>query len=722
MSKIRSLDANAGKLGTFGGVFVPSFLTILGVIMFLRAGWVVGNAGLLGALGILLICNTITFLTALSLSAIATNTRVGAGGAYFLVSRSLGPEIGGSVGVPLYFAQAISVAFYIVGFAESLQLIGLAMSPRLAAFGVLGLFVVLAWFGVGIVVKTQYVIFAVLVISLVSFFTGYSPVPDLGENLFPAYTGNRGFWTILAIFFPAVTGIMSGLSMSGDLRDPARSIPRGTLAAVVITFFIYAAQLIWLGLNADRAELLGNTLVMQRIARVSPLITAGLWAASLSSALASLAAAPRTLQALGADGVAPRILGRGFGPNREPRVALIITAWVAGAAIALGDLNLIAPVITMFFLATNGTLNLVAGLERLVSNPSYRPSFDVHWSLSLVGCLGCLGVMLLINALATVVAAVVIAGVFGVLTHRRLQTTWGDMRSGMWFALTRSALLRFQRSHRHHRNWRPVILVLAGNPQARIRLVEFAQEIEARKGLLFLAQVVTGDCEKLLPRHDSFQQPLESFITRHHLSAVAKTVVADDFEHGVLTLLQVGGIGQFEPNTVLVGWSEGTLKEAGFSQAVRRILQLQKNLLVFREAQEHAELEPVIDIWWYAKDNGSLMLTLAHLLKAGSLRWREHRIRVRRIIGDAAGVAKAEAGTREMIAGFRVRADIDILVSQESALQIIARESRFSAVTFVGVAIETITADQPLLDRYAPLVGELKGNVVITKSWHDLNL
>ncbi|NLX21843.1 MAG: hypothetical protein GXY55_09255 [Phycisphaerae bacterium] len=721
MNKHGSLD-NARKLGTFGGVFVPSFLTILGVIMFLRAGWVVANAGLLGALAILVISASITFLTSLSLSAVATNTRVGAGGAYFLVSRSLGLEIGGSVGVPLFFAQAISVAFYIVGFTESLQFIGIVSDPRWVACGVLALFFVVAWFGAGIIVKAQYLILVVLLASLASFFAGYSPVPDLRQNMASAYTGEHGFWTVLAIFFPAVTGIMSGLSMSGDLRNPACSIPRGTLGAVVTTFFIYAAHLTWLAINAERAELMENALVMQRIARVGPLVIAGLWAASLSSALASLAAAPRTLQALGTDGVAPRILGRGFGPNREPRSALVVATLVAAICIFLGDLNVIAPVITMFFLATYGTLNLVAGLERLVSNPSYRPSFNVHWSLSLAGCLGCLAVMLLINAIATVVAAVIIAGVFAVLTRRRLQATWGDMRSGLWFALTRWALLRFDRSRRDHRNWRPVILVLAGNPKARLRLVEFAQDIEARKGLLFLAQVVTGDWDKLLSRHDSFQKPLESYIQEQNLSAVAKTVMADDFEHGVLTLLQVGGIGQFEPNTVLVGWSEGTLKEAGFSQAVRRILQLQKNLLVFREAQENAELEPVIDIWWYAKDNGSLMLTLAHLLKAGSLRWREHRIRVRRIITDPAGVDKAEAGTREMIAGFRVRADIDILVSQEPALQVIARESRLSAVAFVGVAIEAVTADTPLLDRYAPLVSELQGNVVITKSWHDLNL
>ncbi|MBU0640205.1 MAG: hypothetical protein KKB50_15170 [Planctomycetes bacterium] len=302
-------DEGVRRLGTFGGVFVPNVLTILGVVMFLRAGWVVGNAGLAGALLTLLVANSITLLTTLSLSAVATNTRVGVGGAYFLVARSLGLELGGSIGVPLYLAQAISVAFYLVGFSESLLLLLFPETDaRLASSVGLGVFFVIAWFGAGWAVKTQYVILAVLATSLVSFFSDYAPIWDFSANLHSAYLPAHSFWTVFAIFFPAVTGIMAGVSMSGDLRDPSKSIPRGRLAAVLLTFVIYAAQMAWLALNAERSALIGNTLVMQSIARVPALILAGLWAAALSSALASLAAAPRTLQALSVDGVLPRSL------------------------------------------------------------------------------------------------------------------------------------------------------------------------------------------------------------------------------------------------------------------------------------------------------------------------------------------------------------------------------------------------------------------------------
>lgn len=707
-------------MGTFGGVFVPNVLTILGVVMFLRAGWVVGNAGLIGALLILVIANSITLLTTLSLSAVATNTHVGVGGAYFLVARSLGLELGGSIGVPLFMAQAISVAFYLIGFSESLLLLFPEIDSRVASSVGLGVFLVIAWFGASWAVKTQYVILAVLALSLVSFFTGYKPISDISVNLDPAYLSSHSFWTVFAIFFPAVTGIMAGVSMSGDLRDPSKSIPRGTLAAVVLTFFIYAAQMAWLAMNADRSELIENNLVMQHIARFPALILAGLWAASLSSALASLVAAPRTLQALGLDGVLPRAMARRLGASPEPRVALIITAVIAEAAVLIGDLNLIAPVITMFFLATYGTINLVAGLERLVSNPSYRPVFKVHWLPSLLGGLACLLVMFLINVWATLVAVVVIVGVYLFLTRRRFQTAWGDMRSGLWFALTRFGLLRFETSRQHVRNWRPVLLVLSGNPNARLKLIEFARWLEADRGMLFLAQIVTGEWEKLLPRHRGAADALQGFIQERRLSAFGKTIIADDFEHGVVTLLQVSGLGLFQPNTVLVGWSEDTVRQAAFARAVHRILELERNLLVYDEAAPDAVLEPVIDVWWYAKDNGSLMLTLAHLLQS-NIRWRNHKIRVLRIIRDEAGVEEAEVGTREMIAEFRIPTEVQVIVSTEPPLDVIAHTSARSEICFTGIAVEQLAEeDDSPLAAYAELVTSLHGNVLLTKSWHDL--
>ncbi|MHC5023523.1 MAG: APC family permease [Planctomycetota bacterium] len=714
-------NAGSGKLGTFGGVFVPNLLTILGVIMFLRTGWVVGNAGLVGALLILLIAKSITVLTSLSLAAISTNTKVGAGGAYFLISRSLGLEVGGSIGVPLFFAQAVSVAFYLVGFSESLHLLMPGLSGRLVSSVALGVFGIVAWFGAGIVVRAQYVILVLLGLSIASIFTGFGPVSSVAGNASSAYLPDETFWTVFAIFFPAVTGIMAGVSMSGDLREPSRGIPRGTILAVLVAFVIYAAQMVWLAARSERGPLLENNLVLLEVASVPALIYVGLWAATLSSALASLAAAPRTLQALGHDRVVPTFLGRSIGAGREPRVALLVTVVIAEACVLIGDLNLIAPIISMFFLATYGTLNLVAGVERLVSNPSYRPTFRTHWLPSLLGAAACLGVMFLIHVPATLLSVVVIAMVYTLLTRRRLEAAWGDMRSGIWFAVTRFGLLRYMSSRQHIRNWRPVVLVLADKPKARVALVDFAHGFEARRGFLFLAQVIVGDWSTLLPRQRRLEDSLRTFIREQALSAVPKCVVSEDFESGVSTLLQVVGIGEFEPNTVMVGWSDQAVRRPDFARAIRHILELQKNLLVFREAPRSSRslLRPVMDVWWYARDNGSFMLTLAYLLR-GNAEWQDHQIRVLRIIRDEAGVEAARSGMKEIIDEMRVPATVEVIVSTDPPMDVIARTSQSSDVCFVGVSVQAIVEQENPLALYTDLFTGLYGNVFLTKSWHDL--
>jgi amino acid transporter len=708
------------KFGTFAGVFTPNVLTILGVIMFLRTGWVVGQAGLKDALLILCIANTITLLTSLSLSSIATNLKVGGGGAYFLISRSLGLEVGGSVGLPLFLAQAVSVAFYIIGFTESLHFLFPDVPDRLVSGGVLVALFVISWIGADLAIKTQYFIMAALAASLVSFFAGYTPAPHWRDNLGAGYAGGFGFWSVFAIFFPAVTGIMSGVSMSGDLREPSRSIPRGTVIAVVVTFVIYATQMGWLALNASREELIGNKLVMERIARVGPLIFAGLWAATLSSALASLLAAPRTLQALAQDGIVPRVLGRGSGPTNEPKLALLFSFGLAAACLLLGKLDLVAPIISMFFLAAYGTVNLAAGLSALAANPSYRPTFRTHWALSLIGAAGCFFVMLLLNPIATVAAAVLIAGIFALMKRRQYQTAWGDEWSGIWFSVARFGLLKLAASRQHARGWRPVILVLVGQPRSRLPMVEFATGFEARRGLLFLAHVEVGGWQTLLPLQEQLEQDMEKFIHEHRISAVARSVLADGFEHGVSTLLQTSGVGALEPNTVMIGWSEDALKQGEFVRVVRRVLQLQRNLLIFAEAEvPAARLQPVIDVWWYAKINGGFMLTLAHLLQMDA-RWRGHRIRLLHVVADEGGREEAAARMAGVVADARIEASPEIVIAAGSLLETISRISEYSAVTFIGLNVPAHEQAEPL-GPYTATVAAIKGNIFLAKSWQDLN-
>ena len=399
------------SFGTFKGVYTPSVLTIFGVIMYLRFGWVLGNVGLAGTLLIVTIATSITFLTGLSISAMATNMKVGGGGAYYIIARSLGIEAGAAIGLPLFFARAIGVAFYIDGFTEALLSItnpfpfDPALSANIISTAALILLTGLAYFSADLALKVQFGIFAAITISLISFFMGNPSAEALLVPPDAVIPPKVGFWVVFAVFFPAVTGIEAGLGLSGDLKNPSKSLPIGTLLAIITGYLVYMIMPIFLNNKVpDSNLLLIDSNIMATTARWAPLVILGVFAASLSSALGSLLGAPRTLQALAVDRVIPSFIGKGFGKDKaDPRIATALSFVVALAAVLLGDLNLIAPILSMFFLLSYGLLNLSAGLEGLIASPSWRPRFKVHYSVSLLGGALCFAAMLMINAGATLI-------------------------------------------------------------------------------------------------------------------------------------------------------------------------------------------------------------------------------------------------------------------------------------------------------------------------------
>jgi amino acid transporter len=353
------------RFGTFGGVFTPCVLMILGVILFLRLGQVVGQAGLLDCLAIILFAHLISLLTALSLASLATNTRVRGGGAYYLISRSLGVEYGGAIGPVFYLALATSVALYVIGFTEAINWLqpDVALPFRPIASVVLLLVFVCVYVGADWTIKLQYLILGVIALALVSFAAGAWPalsIDTLKSNLEPDYAADGSIFTAYALFFPAVTGIMAGANLSGDLEAPGTSIPRGTLTAIGVTGAIYVIVAVVLAAAADRTALHGNAFILGSMAWSPVLVGAGVLAATLSSALSSMMGAPRVLQALARDGVLRPLapFARSNGRNREPRRAIAVTFVIAEAGVLLGDLDTIAPLITMFFLITYGAINL----------------------------------------------------------------------------------------------------------------------------------------------------------------------------------------------------------------------------------------------------------------------------------------------------------------------------------------------------------------------------
>lgn len=679
-------NVKTSGLGTFGGVYTPSILTILGVIMYLRFGWVVGNVGILGTLVIVTLSNAITFLTSLSVCAIATDRVVRVGGAYYMISRSLGIETGGAVGIPLYFAQALSVALYTIGFAESVVETFPHLDQLYVALIVTIAVGILALTSASVAIRAQYFIMAAIALSLVSFFLGHRVEPTQIEWW---TTSRESFWVVFAVFFPAVTGIMAGVNMSGDLQNPTRAIPIGTLAAVGTGYLIYMTLPIFLSMWADAETLIAEPLIMEQMAFWGPAILLGVWGATLSSAIGSILGAPRVLQALARDGVLPnwmRFLGQGSGRDDEPRIGTAVTLAVAIAAVYIGDLNLIAPVLTMFFLTTYCVLNVSAGIEGFLNSPSFRPAFRVHWSLSLLGAVGCLAVMFLINAVATVIAAVIVIAIYLWVRQRELQVAWGDVRRGIWMTLLRTAILQTDHTH-DTKNWRPQILVLSGAPTKRWSLIELADAFTHNRGLITVSSVLpTGSRD--VARQAVLERRMRNYLWRRGVQALVRLVTAADPFDGAEQLVETYGLGSIVPNSIMLGDSEDLSRRDRYCQTIANLHRAQRNVLVLRENRDRGfGRRQQIDLWWGGKQaNGSLMLLLAYLLSADRL-WSNAKIYLKLVVPDEAAAQAAQTNLGFLVQKLRMRVSCRVLVANGRSFDEILRESSQDAdLVFLGMA------------------------------------
>ena len=399
------------KFGTFAGVFTPSLLTILGVIMYLRLGWVVGQAGIYAAIGLIILAHIISISTGLTLSSIATDKKIKTGGIYYMLSRSLGLPIGGAIGITLFIGTAFSIALYIVGFVENfiaieaisnfLGMEGSINDTRIIGSLVIVLLVILAYTSTSIALKAQFFILGAIALSLISIIVGIFTQADVQQtvNSINVAPEAPNLIVIFAIFFPAVTGFTAGVAMSGDLKSPKTSIPLGTLAAIGVGFVVYISLALFFALYVDRDLLINDTNFLQKIAWFSPLVIAGIWGATLSSALGGLLGAPRILQAMSIDKITPKLFAKGAGKNNEPRQALIFTFIIAELGILIGELDIIAAIVSMFYIAAYGFINLAYVLERW-ANSDFRPSLKIPKWIGIIGFITSVGVMFKIDTLS----------------------------------------------------------------------------------------------------------------------------------------------------------------------------------------------------------------------------------------------------------------------------------------------------------------------------------
>lgn len=550
------------KFGTFAGVFVPTVLTILGAIMYLRLGWVIGNAGLVGGIVIILLAHVITISTGLAVASIATNIRVGAGGAFSIIAQSLGLEVGGSVSIPLYLAQGISTALYVFAFTEGV--LSLVDTPPgwlepLVVFVTFGVVFAIAYISAQLAARIQFVILAIVGFSLFSVFLGSFAIGNnAGIVETPVLWGeftDGGFWVIFSVFFPAVTGIMAGISLSGALESPRESIPKGTLSAVGVTLIIYLLLSFWLAGVATPEELIDlDKIVMADKAFWSWAVLAGILGATFSSALGSMIAAPRVMQALGQHRILPfsKTLAEETASG-EPRQAMIVTGVIVVAAIVFaligGGLNAIAPLITMFFLVTYGMLNAVVLIEQMLGMVSFRPTFAIPRAVPFVGLVGCLFVMFLINPVFSLLSIVFTLGLYAYLQRQHLKAPWGDVRSGLFMGLAEWAAMRVSRMPAAtERTWSPNILAPVTTTKMLTGSYRFLKAIASPQGSIHaLGVYAPGKKEQI----DQLGELTAAF-SADGIYARMTTLEETDFADGVGSAIEVMSGVFFRPNILFI--------------------------------------------------------------------------------------------------------------------------------------------------------------------------
>ncbi|NRA64616.1 MAG: Na-K-Cl cotransporter [Pseudobacteriovorax sp.] len=685
--------------GTFKGVYTPSVLTILGVIMYLRMGWVVGNVGLIGTLIIVTLSSAITFVTALSISATATNMKVGTGGAYYMISRSLGVEIGAAVGIPLYLAQVLGISFYSVGFAESLVALFPNLSVTACAIACLVILTAVTYKSADLALRIQFLVMLAIVLSLISFFWGgltLETIPDPSPSA--TILEDASFWAVFAVFFPAVTGILSGVSMSGDLKDPSRSLPFGTIAAVLTGYVVYSAvpAMLHAALPADLLK--QDPMIMVKIAKFGFLIYLGIWGATLSSALGGLLGAPRILQALANDSVVFKKLAKTYGTDQNPRLATLVSFLFALVGILLGDLNAIAPILSMFFLTAYGLLNFSAGIEALIASPSWRPKFKSHWGTSMIGAFLCLATMLMINPGATFIAVACVIGIYYYMLRRNLKARWEDMGYGILMLLSRYSIYQLGKKKANAKSWRPNFLVLSGAPTNRWYLIDFAHNITQGKGFLTVASVLTKN-EANVKKRQAFKESIHEYLKKRRVQALVEVFLSHDVSEGLHSLVQGYGMGTLTPNTILLGETEKEENYEKFSEFIQFSHINNKNVILFRESMKTTHEGQRIHVWWgRERQNAGLMLALAYMLQLSDP-WSRAEIVLNTIVKNETEKEAAEKMLQKFLLNGRLKMSLQIVIKEswrQSLKKTITSMSSDADLVFIGMRppeIDESTAD-----------------------------
>ena len=639
--------------GSFGTapVFLTAISTILGAIMFLRFGYAVGNVGFLGSLAIIIIGHLVTIPTAMAIAEIATNQKVEGGGEYFIISRSFGINIGASIGIALYLSQAISVAFYLIAFAEAFDPVfawlsesyGIKLIDKrfISVPGLLILSAIMLAKGADLGVKALYFVVATLAISLFMFFagdTGYTAQPGIGFDILAHINQSDSFFYVFAICFPAFTGMTAGVGLSGDLRDPKKSIPLGTLSATIFGMLVYVLIAYKLAISASPDDLDSDQLIMSRIALWGPIIPIGLAAATISSALGSMMVAPRTLQALAKDrifpvGVLNSILSKGLKTSNEPLNGTLVTIALALVFILLGNVDMVAEIITMFFMVTYGSICLISFLQHFAADPSYRPAFKSRWFISLIGAIMCIYLMFKINAPYAFFALIIMSLIYLGITHYNGNRQGMAMIfQGVIFQLSRQLQVFLQKADKEDiTTWRPSIICISSDSFQRNAAFDLMKWISHRYGFGSYLHYINGYVSK--DTHKESQRVLHRLIEKAEVSysnVYIDTIISPSYTSAIAQSIQLPSVSGKELNMFLFEYSRTNGKcSEDIIENIPLVKAVDFDVCILGSTERGYGYRREIHIWITQQDyeNANLMILLGFIIM-GHQEWKNAEIKI----------------------------------------------------------------------------------------------
>ena len=714
------------KFGTFAGVFTPSLLTILGVIMFMRLGWVVGNAGLIGTIIIIVIAHVISVTTGLSISSVATDKKIGAGGVYYVLSHSMGVPIGGSIGIALYVGTALSIALYLIGFAESFNAFfdfGMSINDvRITGTIALVFLTFLALLSTSIALKSQYIILTAIAVSIISVLLGTRDFAPESVPMF-ASEGAVSMEIVFAVFFPAVTGFTAGIAMSGDLKNSKRSIPKGTLWAIGVGLVIYIALAVFISQSVDAETLKTDYNILMKMSLFAPAVVAGIWGATLSSALGGILGGPRILQAMSMDQVTPKIFAKGKGQNNEPVNALMMVFVIAEAGILIGELDVIARVVSMFYLTAYGFINIAFFLEHW-ANPDFQPKFKVKRWIGLLGFLACFAVMFKLDILAMIAALTVVAGLYFWLQRKEVKIQSNDVWRSVWENIVNKGLKKINASPEISACWNPNIILFSGRSEHQTYLLELSKTVSGRTGIVTNFKLIL-DKTNSHPLKKTDQVVSDDVFS--DLGIFARQIKVDNIYSGIKNIATTFGFSGVEPNTIMMGWPKGLEDSKEYAEMTEALLHLDYNLLYLDfDKKTKFGNHKTVDLWWRETDskNAEMMLNIARFIIADP-RWHDTNIRVL-FVNNNNNVDAAIIYTKidKLVEDLRVNVKIEIIdnaVQQLPFYDLIKQYSGTTDLTLVGIPNHKIEQQAEFILKTNHLFKNI-GSTLLVKAAHNFNV